>query len=126
MKRNIRPVALCVLLVFGTVPAVPLACEWLCVIQRVQSQTHHSTAGSDSAGNASGGPTLAATSNLCGHLPSSDVAVSATASEAKVLVPVAILTRVSSNTTAYLSDAASSSTSASPPVVQRPLSALRI
>lgn len=130
VRRLIRPVALCVVLVVANVPAVSLACELSCTSEQVETATHphghHPAAASQGTVSGAGGVVLTAAREMCGHALTDGVAISVSASRVKALAPAVTLEGVPVVDPTCAAGVISLSTNKSPPGFPRPLSTLRI
>ena len=81
VKQFLRPVAVWVLLVFGSLPGVTLACQWACV-ENVGHAHHHTshqaTEGSDASAVTTDGPSLVSSDMRCDHAAKATAAVTST------------------------------------------------
>jgi hypothetical protein len=70
VHQFLRPVAACILLLFGSLPAATFACQWACVADIRQAHhhgTHHTTDASDPSATRTHGPTVASSDVRCDH-----------------------------------------------------------
>ena len=93
VTRLIQPVAVCVVLVWGALPGVTLACEWACrgdagSAHEHATHQHHSTDAPDTAAPAPAATSVASSERPCEHAAPSVTAV--TTASVKVVAPVGI------------------------------------
>lgn len=79
MRRVVRPLALCVLLMSGTLPAAALACQWACATQDVQAGQvgHQGHAGHalQASQNRADISTVQSSTAPCDHVSAADPAI---------------------------------------------------
>ena len=127
VKRLIRPVALCVVLVVASVTAVSLVCEWSCASGQAQTATHHHAHHPTAMLlKSAAGVVLTVARGPCGHVLADGVAISVSASRGKAPAPGVTLEGVSIVDPTCAAGLTSVSTNESPPGSPRPLSTLRL
>jgi hypothetical protein len=91
VNQFLRPVAACILLLFGSLPAATLACQWACVpdVRKAHHHgTHQTTDASDPSATRTDGPSLASSGVRCDHAGIEVAGVTSTG--LKLYVPVAV------------------------------------